>query len=326
MADVNRELDEFLGERLTAEWIAANIRPAVHEYDVAALQKSLFQPVHEFLASGGKRWRPTLMNLCAEAVGGNCPDRLLLIPELLHNGTLMVDDVEDGSGLRRGEPATHVKFGIAMAVNAGNYLYFLPLRLLQNAEIDAGLKQQLYGDVIQVMTELHLGQGTDIAWSHGLGAPNEERYFEMCRNKTGSMARLAARMGARIGGGSEEQITALGEFATEFGIAFQIMDDLKNITGGLGKEFGDDIKEGKRSLPAIYALETSAERAELQSILDLKEPRVEVAIGIIQRSGAMERAQKKADEVLENAWKKADAVLEESAAKQELRALLEKLR
>src|SRR3989338_8121156 len=126
---IDEVIKKYLPEKLTKkdlEWIFGKPNYA---YDLEALQKSLVDPIWDLLDRGGKRWRPALLLLIAEAVGGNLEKikDFVAISELVHNGTLVADDIEDRSEMRRGQPCVHVKYGVDVGLNAWNFIYFLPL-------------------------------------------------------------------------------------------------------------------------------------------------------------------------------------------------------
>ena len=174
------------------------------------------------------------------------------MPEAVHNGTLIIDDIEDGAVLRRGAPCAHIRFGVDAAVNSGNLLYFLPTVLIDNAELNDSQKLGLYKIYSLYMRRVHFGQALDIEWHKTDKIPSEEAYFQMCRLKTGSLAAMAAQIGVFLGGGTESQRQAAAVIAENIGVFFQIVDDIINLrTGNKGKNRGDDIVEKKKSLPVI---------------------------------------------------------------------------
>ncbi len=327
---IEKELKQFLPEKLTSAWAEKAAGKAVWGYDEDALTKAISEPVWDFLGRGGKRWRPVLMMLCCEAVGGN-PESILpftVIPELIHNGTLIVDDIEDNSDLRRGKPVLHKLFGVDIAVNAGNTLYLLPFIVIRDSNLLDKTKAAAYEIISTQLLKCHFGQATDIYWHSGKSdkIPTEKEYLQMCANKTGSVAAMAAKLGALLGNGDEKQVETLGKFAETAGVVFQIQDDILNIEGGLGKDFGDDICEGKRTLLVIHTLNIAPqnEKARLLEILNMHtkdENLLGEAIGIINKHGAVEYARKAAAKLAREAWDGIEAVLSGSDAKSQLREL-----
>ena len=332
-SEINRELRRFFPRKITRKWLLKNLSSEEFSFDTEAYQKAVADPVWDFLERGGKRWRPALLLLCCEAVGGSRKKALpfAVLPELAHNGTIIVDDVEDSSPLRRGKPTLHLLYGIDVAVNAGNLLYFLPLALLFSGKkkLPEKTKVRLYNVFAEEMLRLSFGQATDIYWHHGKKSRiTADQYLQMCVFKTGSLARMAAKSGAILGGASEKKVELLGNYAATIGAAFQIQDDILNIAPSLGKwgkELGEDISEGKRSLLVVYALGNSKkEKAKrLLEILALRTTEKEhilEAIEIIKESGAIEYAEKKAKSIVKNSWAKVEKELPDSRAKKLLKA------
>lgn len=327
--DTNKELEEFFPRKFTQGWADSFLGDQNFKVDLDASQKALVNPIWDFLDRGGKRWRPALLLLAAEAVGGSRDKALpfTVIPELIHNGTIMVDDVEDGSELRRGKKATHLLYGVDVAVNAGNAMYYLPLvKLFGNSGLNDSAKSKVYDLYSLEMLRLSFGQAMDIHWHNGNKFVSEEEYLQMCSYKTGSLARFAAELGAIVGGGSEEQVAALGSFATNIGVAFQIQDDILNLKPkeGWGKLVGDDIIEGKRTLLVIHALKVlnTREKNRLVEILDSQNnsgEEIKEAISLLDSADSFSFAKKKADDLVMGSWKKTADLLEDSDSKKLLK-------
>jgi len=318
----------FAGPKLNA--IAGKPRYA---YDEKSITQSIANPIWNLLDRGGKRLRPAFTLLVIEALGKN-PRKFVdfaVIPEVIHNGTLMVDDIEDNSDERRGKPAVHKIYGEDIAINAGNAMYFLPLKIIMQSALPAKTKNALYDAYAQEMINVSLGQGMDIYWHKDLKQNvSEKEYLQMCAYKTGCLARMAVKIGAIVAGATQSQQKALSEFAEAAGIAFQIQDDILNLTASkeYGKEIGGDISEGKITLMVIYALKHSPQASRLRQILKMhtKDPRsILEAIDIIKESGTIDYAQAFARKMVQNAWSKADKVLKENQGKHNLKALADYL-
>ncbi len=332
---INKALEEFFPRKISKGWLEKNFGKASWAYDVEAAQRAIADPIWNFLDRGGKRWRPLLMMLCCEAVGGDSRKALkyAAIPEFIHNGTLIIDDIEDNSDLRRGEPALHRQFGIDVAVNAGNTMYYLPFLLISNSGMPDSEKRRMY-DVITIdCLRCHLGQGTDIFWHNGNKDDiSEEEYLQMCANKTGVLARISAKLGGILGGASDEQVEALGRFGEALGVVFQIQDDILNMTDteGLGKQFGDDISEGKRTLLVLHAVKAApaAEKRRLLSILEMHTKDtglIQEAKGIIERQNSPSYARSIGRKIMRDAWLGLDSKLPGNQAKSRLKLLSEHL-
>ncbi|MDA3941522.1 MAG: polyprenyl synthetase family protein [Spirochaetia bacterium] len=310
---IEKQLRKAFPSKITFEWVktAAGQKDPLgklEEYD------AFCEPGRELLNRGGKRWRPVLMQLSCEIVGGK-DSALPLTPlvEFPHNGSLVIDDIEDKSEWRRGEKAVHLIYGDDFAINAGNLLYFMPTSLIDNSDLTDSQKLLLYKYYSENLRRLHLGQGFDILWHNSSIIPDPAEYEQMCRFKTGSLARLAAQAGVIAGGGSPETAELLGEVCENMGVGFQILDDIKNLTtGNPGKGRGDDIVEGKKSLPVIYHLKNNpTNTSKLETLFKSAKEKgfeyaadeINEAIDLISSSGALDEAKKRAQELLDASTK-----------------------
>lgn len=332
--EIDKIIEKYLPKKATQEWLEFVFQKPRYNYSLEAVQKALIDPVWDFISRGGKRWRPILFLLITEAVGGDIEKvkDFVIIPELIHNGTIIVDDLEDQGELRRGKPCLHLIFGVDIAMNAGNFLYFFPLlALIKNKDkFKPEVVIRAFESYNQEMINLALGQGTDIFWHKGkVDEIREEEYLQMCAYKTGCLSRMSAKLAVILSGGSDQVIEAAGRVAETMGVAFQIQDDILDIISEgeerekFGKVFGNDIKEGKRTLMVIHALKkaTKEDKNRLIEILDkhtddMKER--EEAIAIIKKYGSVEYAQAKAKEIMGDAWQEAKKLLPESLAKKRL--------
>jgi geranylgeranyl pyrophosphate synthase len=331
---IDREMERLLPKTADKGQIERIFGRPRYEYDISSISKALNEPVWDFLGRGGKRWRPALFMLITEALGGDTKklQEFAIVPELCHEGSIITDDIEDGGEMRRGKPCTHKIFGIDIAINAGNFLYFLPLAVFvkNRNKFDDKTLLRSYEIYAQEMTNIHAGQAMDIWWHKGNSNPTETQYMQMCAYKTGTLARMSARLAVALSGGSEKQENALGKFAELIGVAFQIQDDILDIVSSgkdrkrFGKAFGNDIKEGKRTLMVIHALGKASQtnRNRLLQILNSHtsdQKMVEEAILILKKYNSIEYAKQKAKELVLNAWKGVEPLLKESSAKKKLR-------
>jgi geranylgeranyl pyrophosphate synthase len=270
------------------------------------------EPGRDLLGRGGKRWRPLVMSLTCRALGGG--DRAIPfspLVELPHNGSLIIDDIEDNSVERRGKSAVHLLYGTDLSINAGNLMYFQPTYLIDQADFSAEQKNLLFSGYCEDLRRLHLGQGLDIYWHNNHDrVPPKEEYMQMCRFKTGSLARMAGRFGALLAGKSQDEALASAVIWEDIGVGFQIADDIINLTtGNPGKDRGDDIVEGKKSLPVILQYNKYPEtRQELsrcfseareKGIVEGKAA-VERAIELLNQSGSIEEARRIGTDLLES--------------------------
>lgn len=332
---IDKEIAKLLPREITPAWLDETLGKPKFAHDAETATAAVAEPIWDFLGRGGKRWRPALMLLCCEAVGGDpeAAKPFVVLPELIHSGTLLVDDVEDNSEMRRGRPATHKIYGTDLAINTGNLMYYLPLRVLykNTMNLPDSKRADIYDLYSKEMLRLSFGQAMDILWHKGRVADiTEEQYLQMCTYKTGCLARFSAELAAILGNSSTAQRGKLGEFASALGVGFQIQDDILELTG---KEFqrgkglaGGDIHEGKRTLLVIKTLEKASptDKKRLLQILDshpTDEKTIRTAISIIEKYGAVGYAKEKAREIVENSWGGIGPMLPDTAAKSTLKSL-----
>jgi len=305
------------------------------------LARALLEPGQDLFNRGGKRWRPLLAHLVCRALGaGDAALPLLAMVEFPHNASLIHDDLEDNSDERRGKPAIHLLYGSDTAINSGSFLYFLPLPVLENWNGDLQAQIRIWKLWASHLRLLHLGQSLDIAWHREGGRdfgdgstayiPSPEEYMLMCGLKTGSLAQFAALLGAEIAGTAgipgaaavsaadvisldKEFMASLGEAAQKLGVGFQILDDVKNLTTGIpGKKRGDDVVEGKKSLPVLLFLQknegNTTERPQFirRCFAAAKAggaavPEVEELIGALEEAGALTEAEKRGKALISEA-------------------------
>jgi len=327
---IDKKIEEYIPRKYEYNAIVFKLNPPRYKPDLEALDKAISEPIWEFLDRGGKRWRPALFLLILEALGGDSGKYLdfAIIPEVIHNGTLMADDIEDSSELRRGKPCTYRLFGVDIAVNVSDALFFLPMLVLikKRDEVSPEKLNKLHEIFIQEMINLSFGQAIDIAWHRGLVSHEitEEQYLQMCMYKTGTLARMAARMAAVLADADDGVVEKMGRFAESIGVSFQIQDDILDVIGvefAKGKGgLGMDITEGKRSLMVIHTLRMASpeDRERLLTILDMhtrdEKLRME-AINIIKKYGSIEHAKKVAEKLLRESLDDVNRILPPSKAK-----------
>ena len=293
---IDAAIEEVLPRQVDEDYLSDFFGPPSYRYDAAGIQQALSEPVWDLLDRGGKRWRVVVFLQFLEAFGHDDPDSLLayaIIPEILHNGTIIVDDVEDNALMRRGEEALHLKYGEDVALNAGNALYFLPLKIIAHnpADLDHDVQLEVYNMLMYELNRTHLGQGMDICWHNERDIrASVDEYLEMTACKTGCLAKIVARLASIITGQPATTERAVADYAEALAIAFQIGDDILDIehtmdrAGDFGKSFGNDIREGKTTLMAIHTAERAApaERERLESILSANEVTREEVLEVIE--------------------------------------------
>jgi octaprenyl-diphosphate synthase len=275
------------------------------EQELARQTSVAFEPVSEItsylLGGGGKRLRPALLLLSARYAGrsnGEGAIRLAAVVELLHSATLIHDDVIDSANTRRGRPSANSRWGNHRSVLAGDWLYMLSFQMALEERNFRIL--DILIDLTQRMVEGELIQLEKI----GRIDVTEEDALRLATYKTACLFSGCARLGAVLGGMEDANEEALAEYGRYSGLAFQLVDDVLDFTASaeqLGKPVLSDLKEGKVTLPLIYAMENGHRDARelVARVLEEKEfssVRPETIVALVQESGALERARNLAHE------------------------------
>ena len=288
--------------------------------------QNLITPNRNLIDLGGKRWRPLLLILCYKMASKNNKAPLTeeqaysLTPlvEFVHTASLIHDDIEDSADLRRGKPAAHITYGLDTALNAGSWLYFTAPVSIDRAQIDDKIKLTLYKTYTRELRKLHLGQAMDIFWHRNPSIfPEQDEYLQMVKCKTGTLASLAAQIGCIAGGMSEDEAADIGNIAANIGIGFQIIDDVINLTtGNVGKKRGDDIVEGKKSLPVlIHGTDKPEDKSKIADFMTqaskegIDSPAVENCIKLLETSGCIEKAASQGTDLIREGCKKLESPL-----------------
>jgi octaprenyl-diphosphate synthase len=284
----------------------------------AAIAAEIASPVHlihemgEFIAgAGGKRLRPILLLMAARVAGYHGPRavRMGCVVELLHTATLIHDDVVDQAPLRRGRPSANARWGDDASILVGDHLYSKSFALMV-ADGDPGVLATLALATVS-MTEAEVLQ----LQCKRDGTASEADYLRIITQKTASFISACCRIGALLAKANDAQVDALTRYGESIGIAFQISDDSLDFVadqGRLGKAVGADLKEGKRTLPLIAALEraTPAESDRVHSVLKrhAAEPgEIEEIRLLVERYGGVEYALGRAQDYARSAKQALDA-------------------
>lgn len=235
---------------------------------------SLYQPGSYILNSGGKRLRPLLVLLSAKAVGGkfNNAYNAAAAVEMLHNFTLVHDDIMDNADKRRGRLTLHKKYDYNTAILTGDSLLSIAYEyLLKDCN---GNANEVIGAFTHGLIEVCEGQSLDTDFELRRNVSSSE-YIDMIKKKTAAMAEMCCKIGALLGGGTSSQVKALGNYGLNLGIAFQIQDDLLDISADekkFGKTIGGDLVEGKKTFLFLEALEKSdgEDRKKLLKVIERK--------------------------------------------------------
>ena len=305
-------LDEELTRR--ADMISGaigDLLPVVHP-------KELYEAGRHLVDAGGKRLRPSMLLMAAEAVGG---DPKVVVPaavsiELVHNFTLIHDDIMDNAETRRGRPAVHVKWDEAGAILAGDTLYSKAFEILAAADVpspeDMVASVKMLAGTCAAICE---GQWLDMEFERR-DQVSEDEYLEMIEKKTGVLYGASAWMGARLSGAPAQQAEGLERFGRLVGMAFQIQDDVLDLTAPmevLGKPRGGDLAEGKKTLIMIHAMESGA-KVEIFGKKNATSEEIEAALEVLRASGSIGYARSKAVSLVREG-KEALDVLDDSDAK-----------
>lgn len=217
-------------------------------------ESSLYEPLRDLLARPGKELRAHLVEAGWELGGGHGPAPVELgwLVELLHAGSLVIDDIEDGSAYRRGKPALHVTHGVPIALNAGNLLYFLPLELIARLELAPERALALHQRYTTAVVRCHHGQALDLCGRLGDLAQHDvhDAVLAATTLKTGSLTELAVSLGAVTAGADPARLQTLAKFGRELGVGLQMLDDLGGITSQRRRAKGhEDLVGGRLTWP-----------------------------------------------------------------------------
>lgn len=213
------------------------------------------------IAAGGKRLRPLVCVAAARLVGtdGDGHQKLAAAVEFIHTATLLHDDIVDGSRTRRGKAAAHLIWGSAQSVLVGDFLFTRAFDLMVDAGSMSALR--MLANASAVIAE---GEVLQLTRAHDLDLP-QEVYIQIIRAKTAALFTAAAESGAEVAGGDEAAVTALAAYGESLGLAFQLADDALDYGGAseaLGKDAGDDFREGKATLPLLLAVQRTRGRED----------------------------------------------------------------
>ncbi|NLK25396.1 MAG: polyprenyl synthetase family protein [Euryarchaeota archaeon] len=301
--------------RMVEEEIMRNVRSS---------EPLLTEIATHVIGSGGKRMRPGVSLLAFRAVGGTDLSKIIMLSaaiELIHSATLVHDDINDGAEIRRGVIAACRKYGTQRALITGDFLFVKGFRLGGLAGSDDIV--EIVADTCAGMAESEMLQSL-VEYDHFLPL---ETYLQIIEGKTAKPIEASAQVGAYMGGGSADQVEEMSTYGLNIGCAFQIVDDILDITGEedtLGKKRGMDILEGKPNLPLILAMrDDSPGSARIREVFGKQsktQEEVDEVLHLIQATDALDEAMRYAESYREKALKGLD-VLPDSEYKDALRAL-----
>jgi len=307
LQNIESALRKALPENPNTSWVKESfgkLPQAVKDQHI----QNLIDPNKNLIDLGGKRWRPLLLILCYQMAKERNPENALTqeqaysitpLVEFVHTASLIHDDIEDSADFRRGKAAAHITYGLDTALNAASWLYFLAPACINSMEISDQMKLSLYQVYTNELRLLHLGQAMDIYWHRNPALfPESEEYLAMVKNKTGRLAAMAAKIGCIAGGMTLDEAENFSDIAANIGIGFQIIDDVINLTSGnVGKKRGDDIVEGKKSLPVlIHVSKKNADKEKIAAFMEkagkegINSEAVEACISLLESSSCIKDA------------------------------------
>ncbi|MDE1815193.1 MAG: polyprenyl synthetase family protein [Thaumarchaeota archaeon] len=292
-----RKIDSFLLSRLKGE------------------PTDLYKAASYLIEHGGKRLRPFLVLKSCELLDGSAKQAIPAAAaiEMIHNFTLVHDDIMDNDEVRHGVPTTHMKFGIPVGILAGDILFSKAFETISRSsnKIPKSVAISLIDTLSKACSEVCEGQALDISMAQSKKIPTESQYIKMIEKKTSSLFVASCAMGAISANTTKSDVSRLSAYGKNLGISFQIIDDLIGIIGDpkiTKKPVGNDIREGKKSLPILLAIKM-ARGKEKKIILNafgnssISKREMEKAVEAISALGIEETVRKKASHHLNTARK-----------------------
>ncbi|VUC23521.1 unnamed protein product [Clonostachys rosea] len=349
--DTSRSMEQVLSNATSVvrqeldHWVPFSIRPnhfkhitKVHfdSYEEDVIQKNIVEAFYMLNNRGGKNWsgenftdfirrRPMLFGAAVGMVGGNANDwrSFLVLPELVHTASLIVDDIQDESESRRGGPCVHKVLGVPTAINAGCALYFWGETIIRdNKLLTDSQRKDIYAMYFEMMRVGHAGQGLDINGMTMDKLPTLQEAEEMLarvinlhRCKSGIPAAFCGTVGALVGGGTPKQIEALGAYVQNLGIAFQIRDDVLDVLGKVsGKNAADDLYNHKITYPVakLFAMD-HPDREKWYGYWEAHD--VPALVEALESSGTIDRCNEDIQRTVREGWDLVDAITPNSYSK-----------
>lgn len=319
VSKINEEIEKVHPKVVNQDYLCSVSGKASFSDLSHQIEKGAFFPNWDMLSRPRSNLRPLIF---LTAVGGLGKDpkhyiKYASMLEMIHNGTLIHDDIEDSAIVRRGDKPTYMKFGVDFAVNSANLLYFSPFLFFRKYLLDFSDKTKLeaYNCLIEHLNRVTWGQAVDIYWHNNEEIPSIKEYFQMCCYKTGAIDRMVLSLASTITEQNGLKKAKLEDFGEKLGILLQIHDDFSDICSvdrsSIGnKTIGNDISEGKKSLVTILALHNlnCKDRLELLSLLKKRTHDDDVilrALSLIDKSYAINKvisiANEKVDQLKKDA-------------------------
>jgi len=299
-APTSHAAQNAISQPITADMEAVNAVIRRQLYSDVPLVNQIAEYI---ISAGGKRIRPVLVLLVANAYGyrGTHHHELAAVIEFIHTATLLHDDVVDESSLRRGRQTANALFGNAASVLVGDFVYSRAFQMM--VAVSDMRVMRILADATNVIAE---GEVLQLLNMHDPDV-SEARYLQVIRSKTAKLFEAAAQLGALIAGATDAEIDAAAEYGRSLGTAFQLVDDVLDYSGdaaAIGKNVGDDLREGKPTLPLIYLMENgSVEQRELvrACIENGDEKHFDDVLAAITTSGALDYTKREAEKAAQRA-------------------------
>ena len=293
--------------------------------------KKLYDAAGHLIVNGGKRLRPYMVIRSCQILGGKSSTAMIAASavEMVHNFTLVHDDIMDNDEMRHGVPTVHKKFGMPIAILAGDVLFSKAFQIISESKLSPNATTHLISRLAKACVDVCEGQLLDIKMADEKRIPTEAEYITMIGKKTAALFDVSCAMGAICATNKPKDISNLSAFGRNLGIAFQITDDLIGVMGDpkvTKKPVGNDLREGKKSLPILMAIKL-AKGNERKTILKafgnskISKKDLNKAVEVIRSLGIEEKVRNQALKYAEKSEK--SLIKYKGTAKIELTALLD---
>ena len=293
--------------------------------------KKLYDAAEHLIVNGGKRLRPYMVIRSCQIAGGKSSNAMIAASavEMVHNFTLVHDDIMDNDEMRHGVPTVHKKFGMPIAILAGDVLFSKAFQIISESKLSSNATTHLISRLAKACVDVCEGQLLDIKMADEKRIPTEKEYITMIGKKTAALFDVSCAMGAICATNKPKDISNLSGFGRNLGIAFQITDDLIGVMGDpkvTKKPVGNDLREGKKSLPILMAIKL-AKNNEKKIILKafgnskISKKDLNKAVEVIRSLGIEEKVRNQALKYAEKSEK--SLIKYKGTAKIELTALLD---
>ena len=293
--------------------------------------KKLYDAAGHLIVNGGKRLRPYMVIRSCQIVGGKSFNAMNAASavEMVHNFSLVHDDIMDNDEMRHGVPTVHKKYGMPLAILAGDVLFSKAFQIISNSRLSDSATTQLVSRLSKACVDICEGQLLDIKMAEERKIPSQAEYITMIGKKTAALFDVSCAMGAICASNKSKDVSNLSSFGRNLGIAFQITDDLIGVMGDpkvTKKPVGNDLREGKKSLPILMAIKLAKGKDKkiiLKAFGNSKVTRKDLnkAVEVIRSLGIEESIRKQAQKYSEKAEKSLSKY--SGSAKSELITLLD---